>query len=153
MKKILLLFFLLAGFSGMAFAHPDGHPRPDEKKLKELREYKIKYLAQEMELRDDQKAKFIEVYDKMSDEKRKNFESMKAMERKLRKDASEEEYRELSNKISDCKLRDAQIEKEYDAKFAEFLTPKQIYKMKEAEEKFHKKMMEMHHKRRHEKKK
>ncbi|MDE6559198.1 MAG: hypothetical protein K2K29_04880, partial [Muribaculaceae bacterium] len=135
------------------YAHPDGRRGPDEKKLKELRDYKIKYLAQEMELKEDQKAKFVELYEKMSEEKRKNFESMRSMERRLKKDATEAEYKELSTKISDCRIRDAQIDKEYDARFAEFLSQKQIYKMKEAEEKFHKKMMDMHHKRREERRK
>lgn len=153
MKKIFLLLFLLIAVAVGAYAHPDGRKGPDEKKLKELRDYKIKYLAQEMELKDDQKAKFVEVYEKMSEERRRNFESMRSMERKLKDNASEAEYKELSAKISDCKIKDAQIEKEYDAKFAEFLTQKQIYKMKEAEEKFHRKMMDMHHKRKQEKKK
>ena len=153
MKKLILLFILIVATAVSVSAHPDGNRRPDEKKLKEIREYKMKYLAQEMELKDDQKAKFVELYEKMSDEKRKNFESMRDMERRLKKNATEAEYKELSTKISDCRIRDAQIDKEYDAKFAEFLTQKQIYKMKESEEKFRKKMMDMHHKRREERKK
>lgn len=153
MKKFLLLFLILFGFTVVASAHPDGK-RPDPKKLKELRDYKVKYIAQEIELKDDQKAKFVELYEKMSEEKRENFESMRAAEKKLKKsDASEAEYKALSEKITDCRIRDAQIDKEYDTKFAKFLTQKQIYKMKAAEEKFRKKMMDMHLKRKNEKKK
>ncbi len=151
MKKILLLLIALVGIAGSALAHPDGKG-PDEKKLKELREYKIKYLAQEMELTDEQKPKFVELYNKMSDERKANFDKLKAAERKLKGNPSEAEYKTQTDIISNCKLRDAQIVKEYDAKFEKFLSAKQLYKMKEAEETFRKRMREMHQKRKHDKK-
>lgn len=153
MKKLLLLMLMIFGISAGVYAQNPGKKGPDEKKIKEIRDYKIKYLAQEMELKGDQKSKFVELYEKMSDEKIKNFRSMRAMEKRLKDNATEAEYKELTSKISDCRVRDAQIEKEYDAKFAEFLTPKQLYMMKEAEGKFRKKMMDMHHKRKEERKK
>lgn len=152
MKKILLLLIMLVGIAGTAFAHPDGKGRPDPKKLKELRDYKIKYLAQEMELTDEQKPKFVELYEKMSDERMANFDKMRAAERKLRNDPSDAEYKAQNDIISNCKVRDAQIIKEYDAKFEKFLSAKQLYKMKEAEETFRKRMRDMHHKRKQDKK-
>lgn len=158
MKKVLLFLVALLCVGGMAFANPaescaPPDCRPDPKKLKELLDYKIKFLAQEMELRDDQKQKFAALYEKMSEEKRANFESMRAAEMKLKENASEAEYKRLSDMISDCRMRDVQIDKEYDAKFATFLSQKQIYKMKEAEDMFRRKMMEMHQKRKHGRKK
>ena len=50
--------------------------------------------------------------------------------------------------MTEAKEKDAEIEKKYDAIFSEFLTSKQVYKMKDAEEKFRNKMHEMRHKRR-----
>lgn len=147
MKKILLLLSLFAFTFGMACAQnkqKGGEPNP--KMMKEIQEYKIKFLAQEMELKDDQIPKFTELYEKMSEEKRANFMNMRKLEKSLKSNSSEAEYKEVSDKISDCRLKDAQIDKEYDAKFATFLTQKQIYKMKAAEEKFRRKMHEMRHK-------
>lgn len=151
MKKILLIFALIFCCAGIASAHQKDGKAPDQKKLKEIVEYKIKYLAQEMELKDDQKSKFAELYEKFSEERRKNYESKRSMEKKLKGDATEAEYKQLSEKINNCKLRDVQLVKDYDAKFSKFLTQKQIFKMHEAEETFRKKMMDMHHKRKQEK--
>lgn len=145
MKKLFLLLSLLIVSAGVCFAQNKGG-KPDAKMFKEIQEYKVKFLCQEMELKDDQISKFTELYDKMNEEKRLNFESMRRLEKKLKSDATEAEYKEVSEKISECKLKDAQIDKEYDAKFAKFLSQKQIYKMKTAEEKFRRKMHEMRHK-------
>ena len=143
-KFLLLLLLVLSPFA--LFAQKKAHRGPDPKMFKEIQEYKVKFLAQEMELNDDQKARFAELYTKMSEEKRKNFENMMRLEKQLKENASEAEYKDVSDQIVDSRIRDAQIEKEYDAKFAKFLSRKQIYKMKAAEEKFRKKMREMHHK-------
>lgn len=144
MKKFLLLIFF-AALMVPAFAQNKGG-KSREEMFREVQEYKMKFLAQEMELKEDQIARFNELYEKMSQEKGKNFREMRKLEKSLKKDASEQEYKLVSDKISECKVKDAEIDKEYDAKFATFLSQKQIYKMKAAEEKFRKKMMEMHHK-------
>ena len=121
--------------------------------MKEITEYKMKFLAQEMDLKEDQKEKFVELYQKMSEERMQNFRRMRQLEDSLKENASEEDYKKASDGIADLKLADARIEKEYDAKFAKFLSQKQIYKMKEAEEKFRRKMHDMRQKRCGEKKK
>ena len=113
----------------------------------------MKFLAQEMDLKEDQKEKFVELYQKMSEERMQNFRRMRQLEDSLKENASEEDYKKASEGIADLKLADARIEKEYDAKFAKFLSQKQIYKMKEAEEKFRRKMHDMRQKRCGEKKK
>lgn len=143
-KYILVITALLCSVFALS---AQGRQKPDKEMFKEIQEYKMKYLAQEMELKEDQKEKFIELYQQMSDERHSNFQQMRRLEKSLKDDASEEEYKKATEGIADLKVKDAQIEKEYDAKFAKFLTQKQIYKMKEAEEKFRKKMHEMRQKR------
>ena len=83
----------------------------------------------------------------MTAERVKVFKETKALEKKLSEsaDASEAEYEAVSSAITEAKEKDAEIEKRYDEKFAQFLTPKQIFKMKEAEGKFRDKMREMRH--------
>lgn len=151
MKKYLLLLIFFLGVSAVAAAHPHGG-KPDAGKLKELRDYKIKFLAQEIELSDDQKPKFVEVYNKLADERVANFEKMRAAEKKLKGNLSDAEYKTQMDIVSEAKVRDAQIVKDYDAKFEKFLSAKQMYKMKEAEEKFRKRMKELHQQRKREKK-
>lgn len=117
---------------------------------KEMQEFKIKFLSQEMELKDSQIKQFSEVYMKMSEEKGALFRETRKLERKLKsnKEATDEDYAAMSKQLTEVKERDAAIDKKYDAQFAEFLTPKQIFKMKAAEEKFREKMHQMRHKKR-----
>lgn len=144
MNKIIV--FLLLFFTGFSLAFSQNHPKGDiEKRIKEVREYKMKYLAQEMELSETQKIKFFEVYEEMSMAKRSCFKEARDMERKLKKgkDSTEDDYRKATEAMNTANAEWAEKEKVFNDKFAEFLTPKQIFKMKEAEESFNAKLKEM----------
>ena len=128
---------------------------PVPEMVREVMEFKLKYIAGELDLRDDQKQRFNEVYTKLENERRGIFCKARNLEMKLRKDpnASEEEYNTVSNAINEAKTKEAELDKRYDAIFSEFLTKKQIYKLKEAEETFRNKMREMRQKNKEGKKK
>lgn len=146
-KHLLLIIFLVIGCVAPVSAQKhDKHDR--DKMMKELREYKIKFLAQEMDLEGDQKARFAELYNEMSEKRMDCMREAWRMERDLKKnkDASEAEYQAVTDAMTKAKAQDAAIEKTYDEKFAKFLSQKQIFKMKEAENEFRKKMSEMRHK-------
>lgn len=153
MKKILLIFALIltAVIPAMAQGPGQGNGHKGKKgdMAKEINEFKLKFLAQEMELKEDQQKRFFELYDQMSKEKWEIFKEMRDKERKVKNDpnATDEDYKSLSDAIADFKAKDAQIDKKYDDQFATFLTQKQIFKMKDAEEKFRQKMHEMRGKR------
>lgn len=121
--------------------------RPDPKMWKEIQEYKLKFLAQEMELKKDQQQKFFDLYTEMSEKKKALFDGIRQAEEELKnkKDPTEKDYEEASRRITEAKEKDAKIEKEYDAKFSKFLTKQQIYQMKSGEEKFRLKMHKMRH--------
>ena len=149
MNRILLIVFLALVAVVPSFAQKEKKDR--ETMRKELMEFKLKYLAQEIDLKEDQQKQFFELYTQMSDERGKIFKETKALEKKLTKnpDASDTEYEAVSKAITAAKEKDAALEKKYDEQFAKFLTQKQIFKMKAAEEKFREKMNEMRHKRKH----
>ena len=113
---------------------------------KEITEFKMKFLAQEMDLKEDQQKRFFDLYSQMSDEKARLFRETRQLEKKLDSNASEAEYEAVSKAITAAKEKEADIDRRYDAKFSEFLSSKQIFKMKSAEEKFRQKMHEMRHK-------
>lgn len=149
MRKILLLSFVLVMFAGIACAQKkQGKPNRAEMR-KELRDFKLKFLAQEMDLKEDQQKRFFELYTQMSDEKEKLFKDTRDLERKVEKgeNVTEEEYEAATNAITSARQKEADIDRKYDAKFVTFLTKKQVFKMKGAEEKFRRKMHEMRGKR------
>ncbi len=138
-----------------AFAEPQNksHKPPTPEQEREFREFKLKYLAQEMELKDDQKDRFFELYDKMMKEKRQSFEKVHPLEKKVRsgKNVSDEDYDRLSEAMNEARRNDVAIDSKYEAEFAKFLSKKQIYKFREAEGRFRDKMKELrgpgrHHK-------
>lgn len=146
-KKLLVLLFLGLVASGAVYAQKHGGKSREEMR-KDLCEFKMKFMAQEMDLKEDQQKQFSEVYTRMSNERFKLFEQTRSLERKLKKDdnATEEDYANFSRAMTETKEKDMEIEKRYDAELSKFLTGKQIFKMKRAEEKFRQKMSEMKHK-------
>ncbi|MBD5226545.1 MAG: hypothetical protein HDR95_02085 [Bacteroides sp.] len=143
MKKILLIIALCIASLSM-FAQGPGKP-PSPEKSREFMEFKIKYLAQEMELKADQRERFTELYEKMWGEKRQLFSKAHQMEKKLRsgKDVTDEDYDRYQDLIDETRAKDLEIDKRYDAEFLKFISKKQLFKMKDAERKFMDRMREM----------
>lgn len=135
------LFILVILFSSIS-AFSQESPLQKEQKL---REYKMQFLAQEMELKDNQKEKFYTLYQEMSDKVRESFRNAEELKKQLNDnpDASEEDYQKVREAERNAADQAKEIEKEYDKKFSEFLTQKQLYKLKEAEKQFRKRMQEM----------
>lgn len=131
---------LTLGFVASAQNHGDRNNM-----RRELREYKLKYLAQEMELTAAQQPKFFDLYEKMMKEKHAAYSETMALKRKLKneKNARDADYEALTTAMRKAKVKDQEIEKRYEKQFSTFLSAKQIYKWKEAEEKFRQRMQEM----------
>lgn len=144
MKKFLLLITLLISAFGLISAD-DENPAKKEKMFREVQEFKMRYLAQEMDLNEVQKKKFFELYEEMNESKKECYQEALVLNRRLKEDknATEEDYQQGRNAMNEANAKWAEIEKQYDDKFAEFLSQKQLYQMKEAETNFRTKFEEM----------
>ena len=140
-------FTILAVLCGCFLFSIQAKDKDKEKRFQQVQEFKMKYLAQEMELTEKQKKEFFQVYEEMSKEKRNCYKEAVSMERKVRGEAgaTEEDYQKVREAMNKANAESAAIEKKYDEKLSEFLSEKQIYKMKEAEKEFRAKMEEMKH--------
>ena len=130
--------------------------RPDVKKEKMLREgqqLKMKFLAQEMELKEDQKKEFFKLYNSLCEKKREAYKEAEELNQKLKEtpDATEDDYKKAREAEEKAHEKAKEIDKEYDVKFADFLSQKQLFKMKEAEKEFRNKMQEMKLNKKHKK--
>lgn len=144
-KRCIFLLMLVMTLTIPAAAQKH-HGKNRNEMRKEMREFHLKFLAQEVELKDDRQKNFFDTYSQMMDEREKIFKETRDLERKLKDGkASEDEYEAVTNAITAAKEKDAAIEKKYDDKFSKFLTPKQLYQLKEAENKWRAKMQEMRH--------
>lgn len=120
---------------------------------KEMLEFKIKYLSQEMDLSKEQQEKFTELYRQMNEEKRVLFRATRAAEKKVSNaaNATDADYEAAASAMTQMKEKDAEIDKKYDKKFATFLSSKQIFKMKAGEDKFRQRMHKMRKQRKNKK--
>ena len=111
----------------------------------------MKYIAKEMDLNDMQKKKFFELYEEMNESKKECYQEAVVMDRRLKEteNPTDGQYQEVREAFNSANIRWAETEKQYDEKFAEFLSAKQMYKMKEAEESFRAKFDEMKANRKH----
>ena len=148
MKKTLLMILMLTlvSFAGMAQSKGGSDKSA---RAKEFLEFKIKYLSDEMGLTGEERQKFVNLYTQYGNEKRVLWKKAHDLEKKIKekKNATEAEYEEWSK----AKAKIDELEASYDKKFSNFLTSKQIYKMKSAEEQFKQKMRDCRDKKKGEK--
>lgn len=113
--------------------------------MRELQEFKIKYIIQEAEITKEQQTEFIKIYTEMNNAKMAVFKEYHAHHKALKdkSNPTDEEYNAVSEEMAGAKSAEGAIEKTYYLKFKQLLTPKQLYKMKEAEMGFNRKMMHM----------
>ena len=146
MKKYLL-FLLLAILSlPSVFAQA----KDKEKMREELLQFKIDFLAKEMQLSDKEKSEFAPLYKEYDEQRRKAGSEAWKFERQLKKnkDASEADYRKLAELQQKAREKDNEIVRKFDSRLESFLSAKQIYTMHQGEEKFFEKMKEMRKKNR-----
>lgn len=147
MKKFLIVISLL--IAGLMPAWSQGDSAKKEKIFREVQEFKLNYMAEKMDLSGDQKKKFEELYEEMSQSRRECYADVMRLDKRIKhdKNASDDQYEELTSALNKANAEWAEKEKAYNEKFAEFLSPKQIYKMREAEASFKAKLDEMKHSR------
>lgn len=137
----LLLLSIVTLTPALAQKH-NGKSRSEMRR--EMREFHLKFLAQEIDLKEDQQKPFFDTYKAMMEEKGQVFRETRRLEKQLKDGkATEQEYESVTNALTAAKQKDAAIEKKYDEKLAKILSPKQLYKLKEAEEKWRDKMQQM----------
>ena len=141
MKTKLIILMMSLCIATTAFAQKPSDKSDKETKRKEMLEFKVDFLSKEIDLREDQKKQFADLYSQMDNERRAIFKRIKAAEKSVSdKKATEAEYEKATSEISEARAEMVQVEKRYDEKFSTFLTKKQMFKLKEAENKFMQKM-------------
>lgn len=142
----------------MAFGYaPEASARKQCKRdtwFKEMQQLKRDYLVKKLNITREQQTKFFPLYDQMENEKKKLFDQTRAMEKSVAEKgdkATDLELEKASDAIVEMKGRESAIEKKYYARFRQILTPRQIFKLHDAERKFQRQMVKEHHKKKNQK--
>ena len=83
MRKIYILLLALI-FALPAFSQKSQSREKREDMRREMHEFKMKFIAQEIELQESQQKRFFEVYDRMWAERGKLFKATRGIEKRLR---------------------------------------------------------------------
>lgn len=144
--RVKTLILMLAVLLLAAPAYADKKKKAcGENWRKEMRDFKLRFLAQEMELKPDQQKQFVTLYTQMSDEKEAVMRQTRTIVERVNKleNPTDADYTAASEALIRAHEQDLAIEKKYEEKFKTFLSPKQIFSLKEAERKFRDKLREM----------
>lgn len=116
--------------------------------LSEMRAYKHRLLAKELDLSKEQQNLFFPVYDEMDDRLMQINNETRDLEKAVKEnaDASDTEIEAAAAAVYSQKEREGKVESEYFEKFSEILTPRQLLGLKSAEKKFTQKLVRHHHK-------
>ncbi len=144
-KLILSLALLLSAVMLPVYASAQ---RPSERErevwMKEMQQYKNDFIAKKLSLTDEQKAKFIPLYNSMDEEIRKaQGEAEQLYRQTMKKDgsATDLEYEKAAEAIYELKGRENEIEMRYFKDFKTILTPRQLFQLKDAERDFTRQLM------------
>lgn len=149
MKNLTLTLTLL--FSCFLASLPVSAQRPDSRDreawMKEMQQFKSDYIAKRLDLSEDQKPKFVDLYNKMDNEVRAAQEEAEMLYRQTyqKKDAASDlECEKAAEAIYELKGRENVIEMKYFNEYKAILTPRQLFKLKEAERDFTRELMKQH---------
>lgn len=153
MKKAIRLLILLVAVAFPSIAGAQAkcpHNCSKGEMRKEMQEYKMKFLAQEMGITGEKQKRFFDAYTAFAQSQDKIFsERMTAKKRLEQKDnPTDADYAAFRNLQNSLKQKEAAADAHYRAVLDKILTPKEIYLLEEGEHKFRQKMHELKAKRR-----
>ena len=141
----LSLTLLMLFTSGAAAQQPLNEAERD-RVFSEIRAYKHKLIAKELDLDTEQEKLFFPVYDKMDDQLQQIGAETRDLERNVLEnvEASDTEVEAAAAAIYSQKQREGKVEAEYYEQFKEILSPRQLLKLKSAERKFTQQLVRQH---------
>ena len=149
----LMALVVMAQISFTAIAQDNDSNR--DRWFKEMRAKKHDFIVKELELTPDQTEPFFAIYDKMDADIRAVGSRTRALEKKAfdNADASEADIDAAIEAMYSQRYQEWSIENEAKAKFETILTKKQMLKLKRAEFKFNRALMQQHNQNRRQPKK
>lgn len=148
MKQIrffILLIVLGLGVMPVA-AQKKGHKHADRKEwMAKMRDLKHDFMTKELQLTDAQKTQFFEVYDKCEDARHQVEHEAREKEKAIEKKGDAATDAELDAIIADqftMEERLGRVDQQYLPQFRKVLTRRQLARLKHAERKFMRRLME-----------
>ena len=149
---ILTLTLMPAVAGAQKHQHKGGKQKDRTEWFKEMARYKADFVAGKLGLTDEQKAKFVPMYQQMEMETAKLAGQARDLERSVRQKgdaATDLEMEKAAEAQAELKARQGEIEKKYFEQYKSVLTPRQLLGLSKAEREFTRSLMDDHAKKKH----
>lgn len=153
MKKIFIALFLICSLSAIAQGPgkgPGKGPKQDKKEwFAKMRDYKHAFIAKELSLTQEQQRDFFTAYDKMMEERMALEEELRDKEHALMKKGTAATDAEIDAIINEQYAIDAKlaaVDAKYLPQLKKTVSGKQLVRLKHAERKFNRQLMEQRNK-------
>lgn len=143
---ILILIFTIFSSINVIDAQEKKNKMNREEWFAKMRNYKHKFIADEIKLTPEQEAKFFPIYDMMENELYQAQRETRKLKKKIEKDesVSDTEYETATKAIIDLKRKEHEIELKYYYQIKPIISSKQYFLLKAAESKFTRTVMRRH---------
>lgn len=137
--NLFFLFSLLT--SSLLFAQPKDGPKQDKEEY--IRTQKIAFISTELALTPEEAEKFWPIYNEYDAKMEELRKEKKGYHKELKtmNELSDERAYELTEKLLECDIKEANLRKEYLVKFADVIGQKKAAKVFYAEEKFKRELL------------
>ena len=143
-QKIILLLALVALYMTTAMAQNE-RKQPHLSK-EEYQQKLATFITEHANLSEKEAKEFFPIYNNCQEEKHRLNDKIWELRKKARgKELSNEEYKEILEKICQLRMQIDQLDKDYLTKYNEVLSYKQIFTIQGAEAKFHREMLKRVH--------
>lgn len=113
--------------------------------MEQMKKYKNDFLSRELKLTDEQKEKFLPLYEKMESEKRQLERDTRHMEHAVREKgdkATDLELEKAADAAVELAGKQNEVERRYHDEFKKILTKRQLFNLSDAERKFQRNLMD-----------
>lgn len=148
LKTLILVAVLSLASSAVAQqaeSSTEGNHNAEQRRewMREMRQNKHQFLARQLELTDEQREPFFTVYDNTEDRLNEVMERTRAIEREVenKTNATDQELDAAIDSLFTLRQHEAEIEAESLVQYRRILTRQQLFKLKKAERKFTRALM------------
>ena len=135
----IALFTVFISLCANNLAHAQDTDKPSTSKwIDEVRNFKHDFIIRETAMTDEQSKVFMPLYIEMEDKIYQANKDARTKEKEvaMNADATDQDYLNVATALSQVKSIEAEIQNHYFKLFSSILSPKQLFLLKQAENKF-----------------
>ena len=141
-RKIWLLAGLLLAVLSFSFTSAQAQQRRNEEEMKKIQDAKVAIITNRLSLTPEQSKDFWPIYNEFSQKKREMNRSMRQIIKGKGATASDDQAMNSLKEVQDLKLKQVELEKEYQDRFLTVISAKQLTELYSAERDFNEMLLQ-----------